>query len=1228
MDEPAPAPSGAADSVSGRLATLDHGGLVFLRSALEGSEPSEHAPNTSLHERVFRRTVTQANGVPLDEGHKVALTAVFDDAVDASTAAVAIQRELRNADFSASGIVRSRMVLHLEPEADPAERPSRTPGHVTEMEAAANDGQIVATEPFVRACDRLPSSTHWNNLGEYLITGIREPVALYELGGDDLGSDFPPLRATALRPLPDVQTAQRQLFLRLAEARDLAGLARIATDQLIRLTASSCGAFLTTPDRGTLGVIWEEPEGSVDHDGLDGCLAAEAKQAGQVVTTGDHRHTGLSDALCAAAVPLGGDGRVEAVVLVGRSDPYPDSVTDELDALAPTLSAALSTTRSLETMTTLALVDGLTNLGNRRSFDRDLQRALDDAKTSGEPLSLVMIDVDHFKLFNDTHGHVEGDQVLRTVAQALTDSVRPEDQAYRYGGEEFAVVLRDADVETALAVAERIRQQVERTPVAGEESQPGGRLTISLGLASATDRAPAAMITAADGALYRSKRTGRNRVSLDGGPEAEPGPGRRTRGNLPHSIDPIVGRDDLIGDVATIVAEHRLVTLTGVGGVGKTRLSLAIGENVADEFPDGVWVCSLVTASEDLVASAVAEGLGIAERTDEPIAETTLRTLADSARLLILDNCEHVVGAAGEFVAALIARCPNVQVLATGREALSIPGERFVPVPPLALTGDEERRSPAAQLFLDRATAVESSLDVSDDDIAAIDRICQRLIGIPLAIELAAAKVRILPIAEIADRLDRDYGLLSAGGRQEDRQATLDNAIDWSYRLLEDDERALFRRLSVFNGSAGLPAIHAIAGLTDDDVATLGLLESLVKKSLVIAEPRTGRFRVLEPLREFGMRSLEEEGEATATQMAHATWYLDLVEAALADLDLTLTARALVAIAEIHNLRRAMDWAAGAGETSIQLRLASSITSIWASGPNDEGIVRIERGLADEGVDPWTRAVAMGHLAWLYTHKGVPSRGHELVNASLELSAEAGRPPCASALMTRAHLHSADGELETTAKYSREAASLAAEQGDGDTQVQSLSVLTGSLAMLGKAEETRATIAAIRERWPADEEPNFGMLASLQEAILIGYDDPEAAVAHAEQALEAGRAGGAVPPLMGAAHALVGRVRMAAGHHRDAARSLVASLELQLDSGTVDQLSASLTGLGVALLEIGEAGKADEFFAAAQGVREAIGIKGFVWEQEWATRAQVAASPWSRDRLPELIAVARAALDD
>lgn len=524
------------------------------------------------------------------------------------------------------------------------------------------------------------------------------------------------------------------------------------------------------------------------------------------------------------------------------------------------------------------------------------------------------------------------------------------------------------------------------------------------------------------------------------------------RHNLPAPRNSFVGREGELVEVGRLLAMTRLLTLTGAGGSGKTRLALEAARDLAGAYPGGVWLVELAGLSEGvLVAQAFAGALGVREQPGRPLADTMVDALRERSLLLVVDNCEHLVDEAARMVETLLDHCPDLRVLATSREVLGVAGELAWRVPSLSLP---DPRHPlgvgdlwgygSARLFVERARNRRPGFEPTPENVRAVAEICHRLDGIPLAIELAAARMGVLSAGQIAERLGDSLGLLTGGGRAAPpRHKTLRGALEWSHDLLSEPERKLFRRLSAFAGGFTLEAAEAVGsgrGIEEGDV--LDLLSRLVDKSLVAAEAGaedTSRYRLLEPVRQYGRGKLESTAgmvalpEAERVRGRHAAWFLSLAEEA--ESKGIQQAAWLERLEREHdNLRAALSWSLERGKTELGLRLSGTLGEFWYTcGHLDEGRRWLEAALANGGSAPAsTRIKALagaGYIAW---EQGDYDRATQLGEEGLALSRESGdRSGVAAALLTLGTVALHRNECEQASALLEEALGL--RRGSGDT---------------------------------------------------------------------------------------------------------------------------------------------------------------------------------------------------
>ncbi|GMQ86267.1 MAG: hypothetical protein BMS9Abin07_1840 [Acidimicrobiia bacterium] len=503
--------------------------------------------------------------------------------------------------------------------------------------------------------------------------------------------------------------------------------------------------------------------------------------------------------------------------------------------------------------------------------------------------------------------------------------------------------------------------------------------------------------------------------------------------NLPIQLTSFVGREDDIGALVGALSDARLLTVTGVGGSGKTRLALQAAAEVLSDYPGGVWLVELADVVDPgLVPTAVAEELGVAERQGLSLIDSVASTIGDQQLLLLLDNCEHLVDAAAEATAGLLERCPNLRILATSRELLGVPGEvpfaaQSLSLPPAEGNGAVIEGFDAVRLFAERAATAKPGFQVTPSNAADIAQICRRLDGMPLALELAAARVRVMSPEQISARLDDQFSLLTGGARTAlPRQRTLQATIEWSYQLLDEDEQAVFQSLSVFVGGFAPEGAEQVAG--SDQItgfAVTDLVHRLVDKSLVVAgeEPDgSTRYRLLETIRQFAADELVKSGRATDVRRRHAQAFAALAIEQKQPLQ-TGEHGVDVLTVEHDNIRAALRWSLDVGDVDTVTDIAATMARYW-----------MLRGLSLEGKD-WllevldlipdtdtpTRASILRFLGWMLYLTGAYARardeGERALDMARRLDDDASKM---GALNTLAVVADATGEYEAERLYLEE----------------------------------------------------------------------------------------------------------------------------------------------------------------------------------------------------------------
>jgi predicted ATPase len=550
--------------------------------------------------------------------------------------------------------------------------------------------------------------------------------------------------------------------------------------------------------------------------------------------------------------------------------------------------------------------------------------------------------------------------------------------------------------------------------------------------------------------------------------------------NLPLMPTSFVGRDEELSDVQELIRVRRLVTVSGVAGAGKTRLALEVATTLSNEFSDGVWFVDLSTVTNPAsVAAEAAHALGIRERLGTSARDTLFEYLSQREALLVIDNCEHLIGAVAEFVSDLLAVALECRVIATSRELLRTAGEFAYRLHSLSLPDDvpdldslELGRYDAVRLFVERAIAVDPDFSITTETAPAIAEICLRLDGMPLAIELAAAQLRSFTPQQIAAHLDQRFQILASGLRTAvPRQQTLAAAIDWSYQLLEDRERLIFERLSVFRGGFDLDAAQEVcSGDGIDAFGVFNLVSALADKSLIIADVGgdLARYHLLEMLRQFAWDRLEVAGTTDLVKRRHTEYFVTLAEEAEPNLrgESEKEWRDRIDL-ELDNLELAMEWSLDAGEPVLGLRIAGAIWRFWkvtfrfSTGAQWLGRV-LEAGAT---VDKAVRAKALVGLGTLMSYTDDPGSARALLEEAIEIYRELeeqdtdpavlnrGYAPAVISLATNIWQHEQDFDRAT--ELWSEALEIARRTGDDVSASLTLGNLAEAAARAGDLERAR-----------------------------------------------------------------------------------------------------------------------------------------------------------------------------
>jgi len=663
-------------------------------------------------------------------------------------------------------------------------------------------------------------------------------------------------------------------------------------------------------------------------------------------------------------------------------------------------------------------------------------------------------------------------------------------------------------------------------------------------------------------------------------PEVGVGPpaaGKR-RSNLPAPPGELLGRDREVAELGELVSRRRgVVTLTGPGGIGKTRLALAVAAKLHDQFADGVWFVDMAPLRDpDHIASNVARALGLKPQADRPLINTIASALADRSALVVIDNFERLVEA-GSVLTEILRSSPASAMIVTSREALRLYGEQIYPVPSLAV-GNGHQPGPAVQLFIARAREIVPGIEFGLNDLGAVKAVCERLDGLPLAIELAAARVRVLSPTAMLERLEESLEVLHRGARDvPPRHQALDATFEWSHELLTDRERVLFRRLGLFRGGFKLEAAEAVCvwdGI--ESAGVIDLLDSLAAKSLLRREESAAfaRFRMLETVRDFARAKLELSPEAAHLRLAHMRYFRDMAER---EAPLLKSENELATLARLDgeqaNLRSAIERSREAGDGESELRILGALWFYWnVRGETHEGLDWLARApLDDARLSPDLRAQAWVGVARLNLSEGNRTGAGRAGRKLLELAPSCSTPGRYMGWGYIVQCHEAFGDRERLRPLTELALRFTTES--GDRWEQALAYTT-----LGEAEREYGTVQAASTAYQTalrllQQSGGELFLTAVnqhnlaQTALLLG--DLENSEAQFVRSFKAGRQLGAVKLSL---HSLVGlaNVAKARGRHMAAARLLGcadsafarAGYELHpADQGPRDNLEAALRSM-------------------------------------------------------------------
>ena len=879
------------------MTDLPTGTVTFLFTDIAGSTRllhelrDEYALVLADQRALLRAAFEKWNGVEIDtQGDSFFV--VFSRAVEAIGASVEAQRSVAAHAWPRGATVRVRMGLHTgEPRLGPTGYVGIDVHRASRICSAAHGGQVLLSQTTCHLVESdLPPGVGLRDLGEYRLKDLARTERLFQLDIPDLVSDFPPPQSLNALPGADV----------------------------IGMTIHDRYRLDHAIGRGGMGTVYQAHDLLLDRDVAVKVLSARAvesrarlqREARAVAKLNHPNIVSVYDAGESAGLPF-----IVMELVPGDSlHAHPPQTLDETLAIARQICAALDHAhaqgivhRDLKPENVLLTKDGIAKL-----MDFGLARSSGGSHITQE-------------------GAIVGTVLYLAPEQARGQTVDGRSDLYSLGVMlyEFATGQLPFKGDDPIAIISQHLNAPVVPPSSLRSDIPPSFEAIIMKLLAKDPNDRFGSAHEVEEALTRISEG------------YKPSTASASRHNLPIRLSSFIGREREMAEIKRLLSAARLVSLTGAGGSGKTRLSIQVAADVVLDYADGVWLVELETLSDPLLLpQKIASSLGLRQEASRSLPEMLTAYLHERTLLFILDNCEHMIDAVAQWVDLMLRTCANLHVLTTSREALGIAGEATFHVPSLSLP-DVRHLPPvekltdydAVRLLVDRANNVSPGFRLTEQNALAVAQVCNRLDGIPLAIELAAARVNALSIEQIATRLDDRFRLLTGGSRTAlPRQQTLRALIDWSYDLLTESERVMLRRLSVFAGGWTLEAAEAVCSCNyPEPLDEMDLLARLIDKSLVVADGRDDatRYRMLETIRQYGRDRLTSSGEAETLRACHIEYFLNLAESAAHKQEADPILRSDRLEAEYDNLRAALEWAWEMNRAETALRLTAALWRFW-----------------------------------------------------------------------------------------------------------------------------------------------------------------------------------------------------------------------------------------------------------------------------------------------------------